>query len=173
MGVGYLKPVLVLSDYEKPQGVLLIFVRGWFVANFLKTGVTWLESMRNTHLTESVTYTRVGAVGRTIPATPGRGDGDDLIETEVSITAQIKDFLIAVSELDESGTFVPPRKGDTITWNGHLYEVAEIGMNPCWRYSDDYEQRVRVHTVRSAAAPPIVDVPRIGNMAVGSTFVVS
>lgn len=62
---------------------------------------------------------------------------------------RFKDFLILASELILDSSTVTPNRKDVITFNGSTYKVTGEGGEPPWRYSDPYEQIIRVHAAKN------------------------
>lgn len=123
------------------------------MTNFLQTGVAWLNSMRNTHLTDSVTYRR-GLSEVTINATRGRTATSIASDEGVEIAGQIDDWIVDETDLVLDGCLVKPEHGDQIreTTNGRtiVYEVQVGPDGEAWRYSDSFKESLRIHTVRTA-----------------------
>lgn len=116
--------------------------------NMLRDGAAWLHAKRHEKLVESVSYLRVGAVtSTTLAATRCRPAGDQMAEDQVMISGQAMDWIFRAEDF-EGAAGVPPVCRDTITaTDGTIWEVAEIGGEGCWRYSDEYQNAIRVHTV--------------------------
>ena len=66
---------------------------------------------------------------------------------DVAMEYEVFDFIMDSAELLVGGVFQEPQSGDRIrTEDGQLYEVLrDVGV-PCWRWSDSYGKRVRIHT---------------------------
>ena len=119
------------------------------MTDLLQTGSDWLADQLKTNASREVTYRRSVAsvavqatIGRTIFETD---DGSGLI-----VKSEVRDYLIQTAELLLAGDPVEPAKGDrieevdgTVTY---IYEVASVGTEPCWRYSDPYRKLLRIHT---------------------------
>jgi hypothetical protein len=58
-----------------------------------------------------------------------------------------RDWLFEASSLRLDGEQVLPERGDTIEVDGKTYQVVADQGNPHWRYSDPYDQIVRLHSV--------------------------
>jgi hypothetical protein len=118
--------------------------------NLLASGAAWLHSQRHDHLTETVIY-RIGGTGSgtELQATRGRTGADQLIHDQLITSGGIDDFLFLAADFDLAAD--PPRPRDTIEdTDGKLWEVAEIGGEPCWRHSDPHRNAIRVHVVSQA-----------------------
>lgn len=121
--------------------------------NLLAHGAAWLHTQRHSHLTDLVVY-RVGGNGSGTEkqATRGRTGADQMIQDQLITSGGIDDFIFAAADFDLDAT--PPAPRDTVTdADGFLWEVAEVGGEPCWRYSDQHRNAIRVHVVQSAVIP--------------------
>ena len=119
----------------------------------LRSGMEWLHSQRHASLSESVTYLRRAAGSSfSADATLGREASDQLIEQQLVVNSDMADFIFRRQDFLEGGMFIKPQPGDRITVDasGGVFEVAELGQDRCWRYSDEFEYAIRVHTRRIA-----------------------
>jgi hypothetical protein len=76
-------------------------------------------------------------------AVPGRTERPVDRPNDVQMSAGTVEFIVALEALGG----VLPRHGDTITWDGTVYEV-QTGPNAdhAWTWSDTYRQYVRTRT---------------------------
>jgi hypothetical protein len=118
------------------------------MSNILKTGLAYLNKQRNAHMTDSVTYRRGGSVMVDgLAATPGKTVFRLDSGYGVSVRKDMRDFLINTEDLILNGVVVEPEKRDEIIHDGIIYEVSSPGNDePAWRYSDAYNQTLRIHT---------------------------
>jgi hypothetical protein len=58
----------------------------------------------------------------------------------------VADFLIAAVDFVVNGSAVLPADGMRIEWNGSTFELRPFAGEPCWRWSDSFETRYRIHT---------------------------
>jgi hypothetical protein len=117
--------------------------------DLLETASAWLETMRRSHNSASVTYSRDGE-SVTLPATIGRTVFRIERDFGAHERVESRDFLLAAEELVLGGAAALPSQGDRIreerggvTWE---YEVMAPGQEPCWRFSDAYRRTLRIHT---------------------------
>lgn len=118
------------------------------MANVMRKAMRWLHEQRHGQMAEPVQYLRRALqLPLTIHATLAVTDREQVIEQELFLNAQMRDFIVRTGDLVSLGVFVEPEPGDRITVleTGGLFEVCELGSRPCWRYSDEYEQAVRIH----------------------------
>ncbi len=111
------------------------------MANLLKTGSDWLESMREAHCSSPVAYRR-GVDSHDLNATYGQteyevDDGDG-----ATINTYVVDFLVLASALP----FDEPEIGDQVVADGRVYEVLPVSGQGCWRWSDRFSKTMRIHT---------------------------
>lgn len=118
--------------------------------SFLRRGIEWLHSVRHQQMAEAVTYTRRSGGSTSLSATLARASTEQMVEQELFVNSQFHDFIVRTVDLRIAGVFAAPAPGDRITVaaTGGVYEVCELGMDRCWRYSDEFEQAVRVHARR-------------------------
>lgn len=120
------------------------------MANKLRTGMDWLNRKLKQHAGESLVYSR-GVHSVTLTAIPGKTLlqlNDDLGGVRVEWTD--RDYLITASELILNGSVTLPQRGDQIREvigsQTKVYEVTAPGPEPVWRWSDEGQQVLRVHT---------------------------
>jgi len=93
---------------------------------------------------EKVTYQIYGGASYTVTAVIGKSEFDVEITDDMRRAGISLDFIINTSELQQL-----PTRGDTITRaNGVEYTVLSMGTEPQWRYTDQEEIAIRLHTVR-------------------------
>jgi hypothetical protein len=120
------------------------------LSDLLKSGAAWLNATRAAKLASNVTYRRGGSgTGFTLAGTVGRTEADQVAEGDLISSAGIRDFIFTTSDFDVSSVFTPPAARDTVEdEDGILWQVAEIGGEPCWRYSDAHKNAIRVHVIK-------------------------
>jgi hypothetical protein len=117
--------------------------------NLLKQGSAWLARTMATHAAEEVHYLR-GDSSVVVRATVGRSlyeqAGDDGYQTRTAA----RDYLIPAADLTVDDVPAEPQPGDRVVEGGleagQVYEVMAVAGEPCWRWSDDHRQVMRVHT---------------------------
>ena len=116
----------------------------------LETGVAHLASRLKSHASRQVTYRR-GALAVTVLATLDSQllrTTDRLGNTKVERTD--RDFLITAADLVLGSQVVKPQRGDQVDVTfGNVterFEVVAVGTDPHWRYEDNHQQVLRVHT---------------------------
>ena len=119
------------------------------MADILANAASWLHGRRHATMSSDVVYQRAaGGSALPIKATRGREIGDQLVDNELTSNANQTDWICRKVDFVVSGQFVQPVRLDTVTVGGQVWEVAEIAGEPCWRYSDEFENAIRIHTVR-------------------------
>jgi len=121
----------------------------------LADAASWLHNQRHDHLSSPVTYYRAAEntqgspSGTTLQATVGRTAADQLAVDQWISSAGVRDYLVRSQDFTTASVLVPPASRDWIRdADGTEWEVAEIGGEPCWRFSDEYKNALRVHTIR-------------------------
>lgn len=119
------------------------------MSDLLQEGQAWLAGQLTTHASQSVVYVR-GSEEVSVPATIGKTtfEHDDGMGT--IIRTQVRDYLIDASSLVLAGSPVLPKAGDRIREiegnRTYVYEAMAIAGEPCWRYSDPFRLKLRIHT---------------------------
>ena len=88
---------------------------------------------------ENVLYIR-NDLEKTVPAIFGQTKYERSDDYGLKTGSFMHDFLIRFSDLEFT-----PEQGDRIIANGKEYEVLELGTEGCWRWSDPYGIRMRIH----------------------------
>jgi hypothetical protein len=79
-------------------------------------------------------------------AVPGRSNHD--IQQDGMVIEQVKsrDYLVLLSDLVLGGAQTLPRKGDRIVEGVKTYAVLCAGTEAQWKYTDQSQQIIRIHT---------------------------
>lgn len=67
----------------------------------------------------------------------------------LTLRATMIDFMFAVAHLVIDGQPIEPTPGHWIEKHNQRYELAELGEEGCYRYSDPNRSEYRVHTNRA------------------------
>lgn len=119
------------------------------MANYLRDGIEWLHEQRHLQLSEALEYLRrAAATAIELDGTFGTTDRDLLIDQELFINSSVRDFIVRRADLSDAGELIEPESGDriTIVATGAVYEVCELGQEPAWRPSDEYDAAIRIHS---------------------------
>jgi hypothetical protein len=124
--------------------------------NMMNRGADYVAATLKTHASVPIVYTS-GPVAIDLRATVG----DTAVEVEtmdgLTVRTHTRDYLVdAVDLVDLAGpspVIIEPRRGDTITDDGQLYEVLPMAGEPCWRWSDRAHKRRRIHTKWTETIP--------------------
>ena len=93
---------------------------------------------------EKVTYQIYGGSAYQLTAVVGRSEFDVEITDDMRRAGISLDFIVNTADLQQL-----PTRGDTITRsNGVVYLVLSMGTEPQWRYTDQEEISIRIHSVR-------------------------
>jgi hypothetical protein len=123
------------------------------MSNTLKTASQWLHDKRKTFMSETAVYTRGLVSIPSIYVTKGKTDFQ-VVEGDSSmpVEGRLEDFIIHAADLIISGAVVRPLRGDKITLAGIVYEVLDMdGGCGCWKWEDQFNEEIRIHTKRTAA----------------------
>lgn len=95
-----------------------------------------------------VTISRGAASTAISKAVPGRSQHDVTSNGQLVEQVQSRDFLILASAYAFDGTVSLPKRGDRVTEDstGKVYAILAMGTEAQWRYTDQTEQILRVHT---------------------------
>lgn len=110
------------------------------MADFLESGLAWLSGALRRHASSPVSYRREGTVKR-VPAIYGRTHYQWLDSSGLRTGSFVSDFLIEFADLGFT-----PKTGDLITAGERQFKVLPFGADGCWRWSDPYGVRMRIHT---------------------------
>lgn len=108
----------------------------------------WLATQRAEYLSKEVTLKRGASERSGIAAMQGSTRAENTDLEGLSIRTKVVDFVIDVNQYYiMSGSLLEPTAGDQIIRaDGLIFEVAEIGAEPCWRWHDRASSAYRIHT---------------------------
>lgn len=116
------------------------------MADLLQKGLQFLESQRQQHLAQEVTYKR-GVDTVQVLATFGKTTYEVEEAEGIKVGAEVIDFLISAADLVLQDQPIRPQYGDQILVTGQgTYEVLDLPGAGCYRYSDPYQMTFRIHT---------------------------
>lgn len=119
------------------------------MANMLKAGEDVIASVMQTHVSDSMTYTR-GAYTATIDATTGQTEFVSESESGYAIRFESRDFIFPVADLVLDSSATLPQRGDTITQtiNGtaKTFKVFAPSGEQVYRFTGPNQVQIRVHT---------------------------
>lgn len=119
------------------------------MADLLSTASSWLASQQKSYLSETVTYHR-SAASVSLSATIGQAEFEQDNGVGSLVSTQTRDFIIDTSDLVLSGSAVLPERGDqikqTVGSTVYVFEASSVGGEKVWRYTDRYQNRLRIHT---------------------------
>ena len=119
------------------------------MTDLLQTGAAWLAAQMQKFASQSVVYVR-GTQSIPLLATIGRTEFEESDAYGVVQRVVSRDYLFPASALASLTGSSRPQRDDEIheTRDGVLYRYQVIAPQgePHWRYSDAYQQSLRVHT---------------------------
>lgn len=127
------------------------------MADILATGASWLANQMKASAAQSVVYVR-GALSVAVSATIGKTEFD-VQDSEGFLQRHIaRDYLILAADLVLDGVTILPERGDqvreTVGTDVLIYEVnTPSPSEQHYRYSDQYRQRMRIHTKQIGREP--------------------
>lgn len=117
------------------------------MTDFIRNGLRWLATKQKEHMPRPVTYSRASAGSVDVIATLGRTKFLLAVNGQIQVEWGDRDYLIDAVDLQPLyGASGKPKKGDRILDVDGTYEVSSPGDEPCYRPSDDYGDRLRIHT---------------------------
>lgn len=117
------------------------------MVDMLKIASQHLSAQRRAFMAQTVLYTR-GKVSVPLAATLGQSV-DEVSSTDgTAIRVSSQDFIVCGAELILGGVAVTPKAGDTISYNGGVYEVCDLGNagGVPWRWCDGQQVDLRIQT---------------------------
>lgn len=124
------------------------------MTNLLQSGIQWLNGTLKASAAVDVTYAR-GADTVDLMASRGstRAEVSDG-EGNMTLKTVIDDWIIDAADLILAGELTEPDDGDeirlTVGETEYVYTVFPIAGEPCFRPSDAYGTRLRIHTKLSS-----------------------
>lgn len=95
---------------------------------------------------------RRGSADCELTAVPARRESDDYGVDGAAAVATQHDWILDPTKLQLDGDLVLPDAGDLIvTDDGQAFVVVFDDAENCWRWTDQYRQRIRVHAVERSA----------------------
>ena len=113
------------------------------MSDLLQQAATWLDGMRQAHLSRPVTYRR-GETELELQATFGRTEYEVEDGYGLRVAAQVTDFLVSAADL--LPTFGEPEAGDEIVTTGAVFEVMPLAGQGHWRWTDPHRTAMRIHS---------------------------
>lgn len=93
-----------------------------------------------------VTITRGASSTAISKAVPGRSQHDVTSNGQIVEQVQSRDYLVPVSAYKFGGVVTLPQRGDRIIEGSKTYAVLAMGSEAQWRYTDQTQQVLRIHT---------------------------
>lgn len=110
-------------------------------------GAAWMASKLEVVSGQAVKYRR-GNADIELTAVPARRTSDDYGADGALIVSTSHDWLIDKSRLVIDGEATEPQSGDIIaTADGQTFVVVPDEAENCWRWMDQFRQRIRVHSI--------------------------
>ena len=114
-------------------------------------GAAWMAGKLEAVSGQAVKYRR-GTADVELTAVPARRTSEDYGADGSLIVSTNHDWLLDKARLVIDGEAIEPRRGDLIiTADGQTFVVVPAEAENCWRWTDQYRQRIRVHTIERMA----------------------
>lgn len=99
---------------------------------------------------ETVTIQRGDLTIDCVPCGLGKSEFAAIDASGAVVTIRSQDYLILAELYDFGDGPVEPARGDKVIRSqadgDHTYELLDVPGAPSWRWSDSYQQRLRLHT---------------------------
>jgi hypothetical protein len=118
----------------------------------LEPASAWLAAKVMAWRSRTVSYWR-GDDAASILAVQGRSDWPVVEASGAQIMLQTRDYLVRADDLETMlGAGARPEAGDRVVEaSGEAFEVRAPGGQRPWRWSDEYNKLLRIHTTRVEA----------------------
>ena len=121
------------------------------MADLLQQAVDWLDSVRASHLSQTVTYQR-GGESVQLAATLGSTGYETSDDFGAMVQARTTDFIVSADALVLDGQHATPQPGDRISVTAGakllVFEVLALPGGEHYRPADPHGRMLRIHTKR-------------------------
>jgi len=118
------------------------------VADLLQQAVDWLDSVRTSHLSQTVTYQR-GSESVQLAATLGSTGYEVSDDFGATVQARTTDFIVSADALVLDGQQAMPQPGDRISVTTGakvlVFEVLALPGGEHYRPADPHGRMLRIH----------------------------
>jgi len=118
------------------------------VADLLQQAVDWLDSVRTSHLSQTVTYQR-GEQSVELAATLGSTGYEASDDFGAMVQARTTDFIVSADALVLDGQMATPQPGDKVQVTGPskvlVFEVLALPGGEHFRQADPHGRMLRIH----------------------------
>lgn len=118
------------------------------MVDLLEQGTAWLDGIRQSHLSRTVTYQR-GVDSVDIAATLGTTTYEVADEAGVVVQVKATDFIVSAESLVLGAAMTKPQVGDRIRVSSGakvlVFEVLDLGGAGHYRPSDPHGRMLRIH----------------------------
>lgn len=119
------------------------------MSTFMSSGAAWLKDQLLQAAGVPVTITR-GLSSVTLSAVPSDAGSVEIDQEGIQTISRYRDWIVAASALQFSGTLFRPVPGDQITQvlggMTYTFAVCRDGGGETWRWSDASRTMIRIHT---------------------------
>lgn len=122
--------------------------------SLLRSALGALAAANHVALGASVIYRRRSGESATLTVTLGRTEREQSADRGFTSKVGTDDVLVTASDFRAAfGDEAVPEDGDQIERDGRLWAARPTGGEPCWRWSDAYGVRMRIHVEDEGQAP--------------------
>ena len=107
----------------------------------LEDAASWVAGQCRGNLAVKVRWIPRHGAERELEAVVGRTVFRAEDEYGMTVRTESRDFIVTAGQMPEE-----PLKGDSVVWEGTVYEVLAPDGEPVWRWSDAYRNARRIHT---------------------------
>ena len=118
--------------------------------SFASRASAWLASRLETAAGVDIVYRR-DAADCELTAVPGRRDSEDYGSDGAAVVSTQHDWIVDPTELVIDSETITPQLGDLIIHGDQTFIVVYGDGENVWRWTDQYRQRIRIHTVERSA----------------------
>ena len=119
------------------------------MADLLQQAVGWLDGVRTSHLSQTVTYQR-GSESVQLAATLGSTGYETSDDYGATVQARTTDFIVSADALVLDGQVATPQPGDRISVTARtktlVFEALALPGGEHYRPADPHGRMLRVHT---------------------------
>ena len=119
------------------------------MADLLQQAVDWLDGVRTSHLSQTVTYQR-GGESVQLAATLGSTGYETSDDFGATVQARTTDFIVSAEALVLDGQVTTPQPGDRISVTAGakvlVFEVLALPGGEHFRLADPHGRMLRIHT---------------------------
>lgn len=120
--------------------------------DLLSVGDTFLAEKRHAFMARPIIY-RTSGGELAIDATPGRVETEVVDQQTGAVSpSHARDYIVRAVDLRINGVPIDPKPGHLIVDGQFVFEVCDLGIEPCFRLADNSGIDLRIHTKQAAGS---------------------